>query len=198
MRSDATDELLGRLTRGEVEAAEALFQAYTPYLRAIVRRHLSDRLRAKLDSADVVQSVWVQVVRRLRRDGWRVGDELQLRALLATIARRRLASRARHHAHPPDAGGPPEALDFVPEAYHPRPSEAVQADELWARMLALCPPEHHAVLRLRRQGLTLVEVAARTGLHEGSVRRLLRRLFRDLALGEERLAAVEPDAGAAP
>jgi RNA polymerase sigma factor (sigma-70 family) len=196
MRPDVPDDLLGQLSRGEVAAAEALFQAYTPYLRAIVRRQLSDRLRAKFDSADVVQSVWVQVVHRLRRDGWQVGDEGQLRALLATIARRRLVSRARRHLHASDTGGSSDVLDSVPEAYNPRPSEAVQADELWARMLALCPPEHHDVLRLRREGLSLVEIAAHTGLHEGSVRRLLRRLFRELALGEQPLAASEPDTGA--
>jgi RNA polymerase sigma-70 factor (ECF subfamily) len=52
---------------------------------------------------------------------------------------------------------------------------------LWERLLALCPPEHHEVLRLRRAGLTLEEVAERTGLHEGSVRRILRRLARHIA-----------------
>jgi RNA polymerase sigma-70 factor (ECF subfamily) len=49
-------------------------------------------------------------------------------------------------------------------------------------MLQLCPPEHRAVLCLRRDGLPLAEIAARTGLHEGSVRRILRRLVRELAL----------------
>src|SRR5436190_1174477 len=71
----------------------------------------------------------------------------------------------------------------------PRPSEVAQANDLWDRLLALCPPEHHAILRLRRDGLPLEEIAARTGLHEGSVRRILRRLARELALAEEPLAA---------
>jgi RNA polymerase sigma-70 factor (ECF subfamily) len=61
----------------------------------------------------------------------------------------------------------------------------VAADELWQRMLALCPPGHHQLLHLRKQGLTLDEIARRTGLHEGSVRRILRRLSRQLALGQE-------------
>jgi RNA polymerase sigma-70 factor (ECF subfamily) len=49
-------------------------------------------------------------------------------------------------------------------------------------MLALCPPEHHQLLRLRQQGLTLDEIARQTGLHEGSVRRILRQLARQLTL----------------
>ena len=52
-------------------------------------------------------------------------------------------------------------------------------------MLRLTRPEHHPVLVLRREGWPLAEIAARTGLHEGSVRRILRRLARELALGGE-------------
>lgn len=184
------DRLLEQLNRGEVAAAEELFAAYAPYLKAVVRGHLSDRLRAKFDSADVVQSVWVQVVRRLREDGWRLGTEAELRALLTTIARRRAISRIRQHA--PAAGRERrlgDGAEPVPAADGPRPSEVAQADELWQRMLRLCPPGHHEVLRFRREGLSSDEIAARTGLHEGSVRRILRRLARDLALTERPLSA---------
>jgi RNA polymerase sigma-70 factor (ECF subfamily) len=48
-------------------------------------------------------------------------------------------------------------------------------------MLASCPPQYHDLLRLKRQGLTLDAIAARTGLHEGSVRRIIRQLARTLA-----------------
>jgi RNA polymerase sigma-70 factor (ECF subfamily) len=186
MLSSPTEELLARLQRGEVEAAEELFAAYAPFLRAVVRCQLSDRVRAKFDSTDVVQSVWVQVVRQLGRDGWQINDESQLRGLLVTIARRRLVTRVRQISRqlggeqPADAG-----LDDVPDSRHPRPSEVAQADDLWSRMLDLCSPDHHPVLELRREGLPLAEIAHRTGLHEGSVRRILRRLSRDLALQEE-------------
>ncbi|MDB5311799.1 MAG: hypothetical protein JWO38_6001 [Gemmataceae bacterium] len=172
----------------EVESVEDLVAAYAPYLRAIVRRQLSDRLRAKFDSVDVVQSVWVQVIRRLGRDGWRVNDKDHLRALLVTIARRRLVSRARRFGRGGDADRPAEEeCAGVSDPRHPSPSEAAQANDLWAKMLALTPPDHHRVLLLRRDGLPLAEIAARTGLHEGSVRRILRRLSRELALREEPL-----------
>ena len=185
MTADSVGEVLERINRGERAAAEGLFAAYGPYLRAVVRRRLSDQLRAKFDSADVVQSVWVQVVRRLGADGWRVESESQLRALLTTIAQRRLVSRARGHATAVEREQPGgDGLEAVPATRDPRPSEVAQAGDLWAQLLALCPPEHHEILRLKREGLGLAEVAARTGLHEGSVRRILRRLFRELALRE--------------
>jgi RNA polymerase sigma-70 factor (ECF subfamily) len=82
-------------------------------------------------------------------------------------------------------------LDGLAASPEPRPSEVAQAGDLWEKMLALCPPEHHELLRLRRQGLLLTEIAARTGLHEGSVRRILRQLARQLALEQEPLALPE-------
>ncbi len=183
MSHTETDELLERLARGEVAVAEELHAAYAAYLRTVIRRQLPGRLRTRFDSADVVQSVWVHVVRRLASSGWQVRNEFQLRALLAVIARRRLVSRARTHARTvPEENDGSAALEARPAKGEPRPSEVAQAEELWERMLTLCPPEHHAILRLRREGLTLSEIAARTGLHEGSIRRILRRLARELAL----------------
>lgn len=190
MPDQQLDDVLGQLNRGELEVAEALFRAYTPYLRAIVRRQLSDRLRSQFDSTDVVQSVWVQVVKHLGQDGWPIGNEEQLRGLLATIAKRRLFNRIRKDDHGADAQEVKfDAWDDVSQQRYERASEVAQADETWSRMLALCPPEHQQILHLRREGLLLDEIAARTGLHEGSVRRILRKLAREMALRQEPLTA---------
>jgi RNA polymerase sigma factor (sigma-70 family) len=189
MAEPPADALIDQLARGDMRAAGALFDAYAPYLRALVRRQLSDQLRAKFDSADVVQSVWVQVVRQLGRDGWRVGSEPELRGLLATIARRRLISRVRKHVgKDADDLSPPDGRDIETADRQARPSEHVQAGDVWEALLRLCPAEHRPVLYLKREGLSSAEIAARTGLHEGSVRRILRRLARELALKQEPLA----------
>lgn len=184
MAAEPIDDLLEQLGRGEGEAAEALFRAYTPYLRAVVRRQLGEHLRPTCDSADVVQSVWVQVVRRLRSEGWQVASEAQLRGLLATIARRRLVNRARKGGAARRAEVSADSAEWAegPADRAPTPSQEVAADDLWEKMLDACPPEHRQVLRLRREGLLLNEIAERTGLHEGSVRRILRRVARELAL----------------
>jgi RNA polymerase sigma factor (sigma-70 family) len=186
MNPEPPDALLEQLNRGDQQAAAQLFTAYEPYLRMVVRRYLSDRLRSKFDSADVVQSVWVQVLRGLSQAEWHFAEKGELQALLVTIARRRLVSHYRHHRTALERelpGG--EGLEMVPARRQPRPSELAQADELWAKLLNLCPPAHRDVLRLRRQGLLLAEIAARTGMHEGSVRRILRQLAQRLAMEEE-------------
>lgn len=181
MSHERTDDLPGRMTRGEQDVADALFRVYTPYLRAVVRRQLSDRLRSRFDSSDVVQSVWVQVVRHLNREGWPVHSEAELRGLLATIARRRLITRVRREDRPTDAGAAQLDGEFRQTRFA-NASEEAQADETWTRLLELCPAEHRPVLQLRREGLLLDEIARRTGLHEGSVRRILRKLARELAV----------------
>jgi RNA polymerase sigma-70 factor (ECF subfamily) len=196
MTGDGIESVLARMRCGDGAAAEHLYSAYGAYVRAIVRRRLAPHLRAKFDSADVAQSVWAQVVRQVGA-GWRVNSEPELRALLAVIARRRLATRARAQTHPAEQIGA-SALAAVPARHQSTPSQMAHAIDLWDRLLQLCAPEHRDILRLRRDGLPLEEVAARTGLHEGSVRRILRRLFRELAAGEPTGAPPSATAGTGP
>jgi RNA polymerase sigma-70 factor (ECF subfamily) len=183
MTDDPLGLLLERLNRGDVSAAEEVVVLYEPYLRLVVRRSLSRRLRAKFDSVDVVQSVWVHMLHGLQKASWQFDDKGQLLAFLVTITRRRLMSRARHfrlalEREVPAAG----SLEELPIHREVLPGDQLQAEELWNRMLALTSPEHHELLRLRRQGLRLTEVGEQTGLHEGSVRRILRQLLRRLAM----------------
>jgi RNA polymerase sigma factor (sigma-70 family) len=188
MNSPSLDTLLDRLRHGDEDAAEELVATYEPLLRSAVRGGLPTLLRSKLDSADVVQSVWVRVLPALRDGRWDIADRARLRALLLTVARRRLVSQYRHHrpALELERGGAAD-VDMLPEAGVPQPSEVARAGELWEQVRDLCPPEHRRLLELRRQGLTLDEIAARTGMHEGSVRRVLRQLARRLALLHEPL-----------
>jgi RNA polymerase sigma-70 factor (ECF subfamily) len=192
MSADPLDDLLERLCHGDDEAAEQVFRAYEPYLRMVVRRHLPPRLRAKFDSIDVVQSIWADVLHGFRKAGWKFTSAAHLRAFLVKATRNRFIDRVRRHRHAtelerPLVGDDQEAL--LPASPEPRPSETAQADELWDQMLALCPPAHHELLRLKRQGYSLAEIAAQTGLHESSVRRILYDLARRLAAKQQATAA---------
>jgi RNA polymerase sigma factor (sigma-70 family) len=183
MEPGPLDLLLRELCGGDPQAAEHVFLAYEPFLRRVVRRQLHPRLRAKFDSADVVQSVWADLLAGFRGRRWTFTDPAQLRAFLLKATRNRFLDRLRQSNPALEREQPLEltAAERLPQAPGPRPSECAQADDLWERLLALCPPDHHEVLRLRRQGLSRGEIAARTGLHEGSVRRILRRLARQVA-----------------
>ena len=184
MSDDHLDRLIERLNDGDVEAAERAFTAYEPYLRMAVRRRLSGRLRAKLDSMDVVQSAWADVLRGFRENGWRFADRSHLRAFLLRIVYCRLIDRQRQHHQ---AIARERSLNEVdprdlPRSVAPRPSEIAEGQEAWERLLGACPPRHQEILRLRRQGLRLTEIAEKTGLHEGSIRRILYDLARRLSV----------------
>ncbi len=182
MNAPPLELLLEQLAQGNRAAAEKVFVTYEAFLRQLVRRQLPLRLRSKFDSADVVQSVWVHVLRDLQAAGRRFESVEHLRAFLILVTRHRLYDRFRRHGAAGEREQPLAAREEeAPACPAPRPSEVVAAEDLWQRLLALCPAEHRAVLHLRREGLLLSEIAARTGLHEGSVRRILRRLARQLA-----------------
>jgi RNA polymerase sigma-70 factor (ECF subfamily) len=196
MSDEGFHRLLSRIRQGDHEAFAEMVAAYQPQLRTAIHRSLPDRIRRRFDSLDVVQSVWACVLPGLRAGAWQFADESRLAAFLMRVARRRLINRLRRHDPAARREQQTEAdVDSLPARWQDRPSQAAQAGELWERMLAVCPPEHHELLRLRRQGLSREEIARQVGLHEGSVRRVLRQLARQLALEDEPLAVAgtEPE-----
>jgi len=185
MKPDPLDSLLDALCQGDATAAERVFVAFEPYLRMVVRRRLPARLRPKFDSCDIVQSVWADVLRGFREAGWRFEDVAHLRAFLVKLTRQRFIDRLRRHHTALSRERPLEEIAprDLPESHLPSASELAQADELWGRMLALCPPAHRDILRLRRQGVAVAEIAGRMGLHVGSVHRILQGLACRVAAG---------------
>jgi RNA polymerase sigma-70 factor (ECF subfamily) len=169
------DELVAGLNSGDPAVAEQVFQTYEPYLRMVVRRELRPALRRKFDSADVVQSVWADLIEGVRARGWQFADAAHLQAFLIRLTQHRFIDLCRKHGR---AVKYEERLTDHPTAEEiesavPKPSAVARRNELWDRILALCPPEHHELLRLKLKGRSHAEIAAETGLHPNSVRRIL-------------------------
>ena len=190
MKTPSLDTLLEKLARGESKAAERVFREYEPYLRAVVRRRLTPMLRAKFDSMDVVQSAWADVLEGYREQRWQFTDQEHLRAFLARVTYNHFVNHCRRNRPALEHERPLFADEFSVQAAsdQPRPSEVAQADELWTTMMDLCPADHRPILELKRQGVPLAEIAARTGLHESSVRRILYDLAKRLAATRARSA----------
>jgi len=183
MSRPTLDNLLEKLCRGDLEAAEQVFVTYEPYLRQVVRRRIPSRLRIRFDSIDIVQSAWRDLLHGFRQAGWRFATTAQLQAFLVKVTRNRFIDRCRQHSAALDRE---ESLmdmdgDELPPAREPQPHDIAEAEDLWQRMLILCPAEHRELLSLKRAGWPLPEIAAHTGLHVGSVRRVLRALALRLA-----------------
>jgi RNA polymerase sigma factor (sigma-70 family) len=190
MSVEVTSSLLARLNAGDAAAAEQVFVVYEPFLRMVVRRRLSRALRAKFDSMDIVQSVWADLLEGLRQSRWTFRDADQLRAFLFKMTRNRFIDRLRRHrgALRLEVAMPAQDIDALSGGRSSSASEAFYGDELWRQMLGVCPPAHYELLKLKRQGASIAEIAARTNLHEGSVRRILydiaRRVSRLRSSGE--------------
>jgi RNA polymerase sigma-70 factor (ECF subfamily) len=190
MSDPSLDSLLEKLANGESEAAERVFRDYEPLLRAMVRRRLTPMLRAKFDSMDVVQSVWADVLEGCREGGWRFTDHEHLSAFLARVTYNHFVNHCRRNRPALEREQPMVEDDSParPACDQPRPSQVVQAEELWATLMDLCPPAHRQILELKGQGMPLAEIADQTGLHESSVRRILYELAKRLAAARHRSA----------
>jgi RNA polymerase sigma-70 factor (ECF subfamily) len=178
MNASSLDSLLQQLCSGDAAAAERVFLEYEPYLRAVVRRLLPPRLRPKFDSADIVQSAWSDLLTGFRDAGWRFADARQLRAFLVRVTQNRFIDRYRQHDRAARREEPlaVPADDRFPAPRAATPSAEATAGDLWQRLLERCPAEQRPILEMRRQGVPLDEIAARTGRHPGSIRRILRHL----------------------
>jgi RNA polymerase sigma factor (sigma-70 family) len=185
------DSLLEKLCSGDQAAAEQVFVEFEPYLRMVVRKKLPPRLRAKFDSVDIVQSVWADILRGFREEDWHFADQAHLRAFLVKLTRNRFIDHLRRHKTATERERPLSVLAPADEPVSPlpSPSELAQADELSERMLALCPPEHREIVRLRMRGVSVAEIAARRGLHVGSVHRVLQQLACRVAVERTPLGA---------
>jgi len=183
MIRSSTDRLLTKLNAGDADAAGQMFQAFEPYLRMVIRRRISPRFRSKFDSTDIVQSVWADVVDGLRRSKWTFDSLGQLRAFLLKMTRNRLVDRVRQHRRALDQefAMPSQDIETLAANGTDRVSETLYAEELWLQILDVCPPAHYEVLYLKRQGASLDEIASQTGLHKGSVRRILYEVGRGVA-----------------
>lgn len=189
MSPELLEALFEKIRMGDFQAAEQVFVNYEPQLRIIVRRQLSRRLRVKFDSLDVVQSVWRRVLHDFRAHGCSLASAEHLRNFLIQVTRNCLTDRLRHFRPALEREqSVADAADTTAVA-QPRPSEIAQGNELWESLLANCPAKYHELLRLKRQGLTIEAIAAQIGMHEGSIRRILRQLARKLAFPSNEMTA---------
>jgi len=156
VNDELLEVLLDNMRDGDSRAAEQVFLAYEPELRLLVRRQLSRRLRAKFDSLDVVQSVWVHVLRDFRDSGCGITSPAHLRNFLVRVACNCLTDRFRPLPHGPWSANShcwkatgQARLSQVSRAPARSPRPTICGRPFWRT----APREHHELLRLKRHGL---------------------------------------------
>jgi RNA polymerase sigma-70 factor (ECF subfamily) len=176
-------ELVARWRAGNQDAARLLFDRYVDRLVALARRRISPRLRGRVDPEDVVQSVFRTVFGRLREGQFQLEAQDDLCKLLMRVTVHKALRQVEYHgAGKRDAGrespqGDP-ARDEMMEVLDREPApEAVVAflDQLEHFLKELGPLERQ-VVELRLQGDSNEDIAAKLGVVDRRVRRIVERV----------------------
>jgi RNA polymerase sigma factor (sigma-70 family) len=178
---DELRRLLARIRDGDEDAARELLCRYEAKVRLVVRRQLPRLLRSRFDSQDFVQSTWRSFFRRMKASPSDLEDPKSLIAILAQAARHKVIDEYRRASSPKRdvrreesiwAGAQPREIVDGSNS----PIEAAQASEALGRLRALVPEDRRRILDLKADGLSTSEIAARVGLSERTVRRVIEDL----------------------
>jgi DNA-directed RNA polymerase specialized sigma24 family protein len=180
---DDFTELMRRARSDDPAAIRDFLARFEREVQMMVRARLPKKLRTQFDSVDFVQAVWQSFFSDLRENPRDFANTEHLRGFLAGVVRNKVQEQHRRltRTEKYDVAreqslyirrGDREVLREVvsPE---PSPSETVQADDRMAQLTAGRSPREVEVVKLRLQGLTFVEIAARTRMDERAVRRVI-------------------------
>jgi RNA polymerase sigma-70 factor (ECF subfamily) len=180
------DDLAGlveRVKAGDAEAISDFVRRFEGEVRAMVRGRLPQVLRSQFDSMDFVQAIWESVLIKDGQDLNQFTNEQHVRAYLAGVARNKVYEEHRKRTRTKRYNLKREEPLYIRrgdreqprelQSPDPTPSQDAQVRDRFAQLVAGRTPKEVEVIELRRQGLTFDEIAARTGIGERSVRRII-------------------------
>lgn len=181
---------MGKVRDGDALAICQLLEQFGPLVLRAVRRNLDPRLRSRYDSLDFVQGVWASVFRRPSCLA-RLESPADAVRFLKKVARNKVVDAARKamFAQKRDVrrecsfGVLAEEPNFDPDLTdrrQARPSELAHAQEQWRNLVASQPTQFQQIPLLRCLGNTYEEIASTVGVHERTVRKVIRRLSNSL------------------
>jgi len=178
--SEETRRLLEEVRAGDSQALGQLLTRHQPYLLRFIELRLDQRLRVRLDPADVVQDAQMQAVKRLPR--YLEQQAMPFRLWLRQLAGDRLLNLRRDHigaarrslarevALPEDSAAQLAGRLLTSSS---SPSQRLSRQELAQRVreaMARLSESDHEVLLLRHfEGLSNAEVGALLGLTPSAV-----------------------------
>ncbi|WP_337175798.1 sigma-70 family RNA polymerase sigma factor [Paludisphaera sp.] len=176
-------DLVARARAGDQEAIRAFVLRYEDELRQMARGRLPRRLRGQLESMDIVQAVWQSFFTEAGAGPKDFENSRHLRGFLAGMVRNKVYEQDRRLTRTEKYAiareeplyvrrGDREVAREVP-AHDPTPSQNVQARDRLALLTAGRPEREAEILRLRRDGMTVDDIAARLGVNEKTVRRAI-------------------------
>lgn len=175
-QTNPTQHVFQRVAQGDDDACREVFQRYLQRLVGLARSRLSERLAAKVDAEDVVQSVFRSFFIRAQDGQYAIERAGDLWKLLAAITRHKVLKRAEHFQQQRRALDRETAL---PEpgredlSGEPNEADAVALADEVEYLMGQLEPHQRSMLELRLQGKTIPEIAEAVERSERTVRRFL-------------------------
>lgn len=184
--SDIGDRTLAhQCQEGDERAFEELFTRYSERLIRVAKRRISERLSARIEAEDIVQSVFRTFFGHVQENRFTFDEENDLWKLLMSMTLNKLRNKVDWHtAAKRDVGSErplsvgnskyPRAFDVDGET--PSPEAVVAFLDLLENFMAELRENDRKVLELRLQGHKQEEIAQQIGCTERTVRRILERI----------------------
>lgn len=177
--------LAARAQQGEEAAFAEIFRRFADRLVRLARSRISERLAARIEAEDVVQSVFRTFFAHAREAEFTFNAENDLWKLLVAMTLNKLRNKVDWHtAAKRDVGAEqpletptddrPNAFDLDGET--PSPAAVVAFLDLLEHFLSRLRPQERRILELRMQDFTQDEIARQVGCTERTVRRVLERI----------------------
>ncbi len=175
--------LIARLRSGDPEAFRLIDELYARRLMGLARKRLPRKISAKVDAADVVQSVLRTFFHRVTRGEFpNLSDPESCWRVLATITRRKCGRQAIHYLADRRSVGREEAPSSAWEALAQGPSveAAVVLIETIEQLAQQFEPHQVQMFGLLLDGHTPGQIAEEVGCSKRTVERFRDRLQKRL------------------
>jgi RNA polymerase sigma factor (sigma-70 family) len=178
--------LIQGLREGNPQTVQEFCERYGPLLQQLADKHLPEGLRRRVGPEDVVQSACRTFLRRAQAGEFQLKDSESLWRLLCAITLTKVHEQARFHRRhkrgldrevpltslsPEGVAGSLEPIDS-----RPSPAEAAEFKDQFEQLMASFEDEERQLVDYKLQEYTNLEVAARMGCSERTVRRILKRV----------------------
>ena len=183
---EASDRsLLRRVRTGSQDAATQLYLRYAKRLQALSRKKCSPDLAARVDSEDIVQSVFRTFFRRVQKGEYDVPDGEELWKLFLVIGLNKIQTAGTfHRAAKRDvrASASGDLLDQVEGVVEESDATSMSILQMSIdEVLGELSPSHRDIIQLRIDGHEVAAIAEQLGRSKRSVERILQGFREQLA-----------------
>jgi RNA polymerase sigma factor (sigma-70 family) len=194
MQTTDFDNLMERVAAGSEEAIWQLAETYSPHIISVVRRSLAPSLRQKMDSADIVQTLWASILLRPAEFA-RFKTPEHLIAFLARATKNKVIDKARHYGGPHrdvsrevklPAFDNPGCNDNADRLFSsdPTPSTIASIRERWINVVSSCSEQEQAILAMRRNGQSYDGIGLALSISRHKARRVIDHLVEQFVEAE--------------